>query len=88
MVASPPTGRCERKGQDNALSKGFRSAVQNFSDSEEWVPHSFAILDVRATAVGTGGGAGRKVYAFLRRPKHKSNESSIEKYGRVVPTML
>ena len=58
-VASPPAGEYERKEQNNGLSKGFRSAVQNLSDSEERVPHSSAKLDVTAAAVGTSGGAGR-----------------------------
>lgn len=58
-AGSPPTGGYERKEQNNLLSKGFRSVVQNFSESEERVPHSFTTLDVGAAAVGTGGGAGR-----------------------------
>ncbi len=56
-AAGSPTGGHERNEQNNVLSNGFRSAIQNFSDSEGQVPHSFTIPDATAAAVGNGGGA-------------------------------
>jgi hypothetical protein len=44
--------------QNNALLKGSRSAIENFSDTEGRVSHSFMIPITRAPAAGTRGGAG------------------------------
>ena len=45
--------------QNNVLSKGSRSAVENLSDSDGRVSHSLMVQVARAAAVGTSGGVGR-----------------------------
>jgi hypothetical protein len=46
------------RGQ-NTLLKGSRSAIENLSDTEGRVSHSFMVPGTRAPAAGTSGGAGR-----------------------------
>ena len=53
----------------SVLSKGWRPMVENISDPEGRVFHSFTALDEASAVVDAIGGGRTYVNAFLRNPR-------------------
>ena len=76
-----PIKGCEGRGLKSVLSKGWRLFVENISDSEGRVFHSFTALDGTSAVVDANGGGNTYVNAFLRKPRNKYVHSENLAHG-------